>query len=386
MKTLISAARLMTPTEWIEGPRVLVEDGRISAVAPRESLPVPAGARELDFGGMILAPGLIDVHVHGGAGHDVMETDTGALEAIERHMASHGVTSYLATTVTAPHNLILRSLEHLGKYIKQHSGIPRAVPLGIHLEGPFISHAKRGVHPPESLVEPTPQKLDAFWNASAGALRMMTVAPELPGAVETIRHACKLGIISSVGHSDANFADTEAAIAAGATHATHTFNAMRALDHREPGILGAVLSNDRITADVIADGIHLHPSVVSLFLRSKGYERSILITDAMSAAGMPDGKYQLGALEVEVRDGRCEVKGKLAGSALTLDRAVRNVVSFAGWTLQQALRLATLNPARLLGLDKERGKLAKGHVADMVVLTANGDVAKTIVAGRMCEF
>jgi N-acetylglucosamine-6-phosphate deacetylase len=385
MKTVISAARLMTSTEWIERSRVLIEDGLISAMASRESMAIPVGARELDFGDMILAPGLIDVHVHGGAGHDVMETDTRALEAIERHMARHGVTSYLATTVTAPHDLILRSLEHLGKYIKQHAGTPRAVPLGVHLEGPFISHAKRGVHPPENLVEPTPQKLEDFWNASAGTLRMMTVAPELPGAVETIRHARQLGMISSVGHSDANFADTEAAIEAGATHATHTFNAMRALDHREPGILGAVLSDDRITADIIADGIHLHPSVVSLFLRSKGYERSILITDAMSAAGMPNGKYQLGALEVEVRDGRCEVKGKLAGSALTLDRAVRNVIGFAGWTLQQAVRSASLNPARLLGLANERGTLAAGHVADLVVLTADGEVAKTIAAGRVCE-
>src|SRR5262249_51591015 len=187
MKTVISAARLMTPTEWIESPRVLVEDGHISAVGSRESLPIPAGARELDFGGMILAPGLIDVPVQGGAGPDVMGTDPRALEAIEGHMARHGVTSYLATTVTAPHDLILRSLEHLGKYIKQHAGIPRAVPLGVHLEGPFISHAKRGVHPPESLVEPTPQKLDAFWNASAGGLALLTLAPGVPGSVGDIR-------------------------------------------------------------------------------------------------------------------------------------------------------------------------------------------------------
>ena len=385
MKTVITAARLVTPQERIESPRVIVEDGRIAALDSREALPAPTGARELDFSGLILAPGFIDIHVHGGAGHDVMEPDDGALAAIERHMVRHGVTSYLATTVTAPREKIIRALEHLSQSAKNRDDGERACMLGIHLEGPFISHAKRGVHPPENLVPPSPQALEAFWQASAGMLRMMTIAPELAGAVETIQRAQSLGVISSLGHSDANFREASAAIAAGAAHATHTFNAMRSLDHREPGILGAVLADDGVSADIIADGIHLHPNIVKLFLRAKGHEKSILITDAISAAGMPDGRYRLGAFEVDVKDGRCDLNGKLAGSVLTLDRAVRNVMSFGGWTLQDAVRSVTLNPARLLGIATERGVLAPGSIADLVVLTPHGDVVKTMAAGRWCE-
>src|SRR5215475_9980266 len=216
MKTVITADHLITPTELVEGPVVLIDDGLIVDVGSRQSKEVPENTRHLDFPGLTLAPGFIDIHVHGGAGHDVMEADDAALVAVEPHMAKHGVTGYLATTVTAPTHRILKALDHLGRSIGRNIRQPqRAIPLGVHLEGPFISHAKRGVHPPENLVEPTPQKLDAFWNASGGTLRMMTVAPELPGAVETISHARKLGMISSVGHSDAKFADTQAAITAG---------------------------------------------------------------------------------------------------------------------------------------------------------------------------
>jgi len=312
-----------------------------------------------------------------------MEGDPAALPAIERQMVKHGVTSYLPTTVTAPEASILAALERLGKAINGETDPGRARPLGIHLEGPFISHTKRGVHPAESLRDPSPEALDRFWQASGGTIRMMTVAPELSGAVETIRHARSLGIHSSMGHSNATSRDANAGIAAGADHATHTFNAMRALDHREPGILGAVLANDELTADIIADGVHVDPAVVRLFLRAKGEERAILITDAISATGMPEGQYRLGPFVVEVKGGRCEYQGKLAGSVLTLDRAVRNAMRFAGWKLPQAVRLATLNPARLLGLQAQRGMLAPGRIADMVALTPEGKVQQTIVAGEV---
>lgn len=385
MKTVFTAERLVTPIERIEAPIVVVEDGLLTTIASRESVEVPAGARWLDFPGLMLAPGLIDIHIHGGSGHDVMEARASALSAIERHMAKHGVTSYLATTVTAPQDGMLKALEFLGRTATLRREPLGAVSLGVHLEGPFISHAKRGVHPPEYLVAPSPEKLDVFWQATEGAIRMMTVAPEIPGAIETIRHAQRLGIHCSLGHSNANYAQAAEAIAAGAVHATHTFNAMRSLDHRDPGILGAVLTSDEISADIIADGVHVDPRVVQLFLRAKGQERAVLITDAISATGMPEGRYQLGPLEVEVRDGRCEYQGKLAGSVLTLDRAVRNVMAFAGLTLQQAIRLATFNPAQALGLTGDRGLLALGCVADMVALTPEAEVVHTIIAGRLME-
>lgn len=385
MTTIITASRLITPIEWIESPIVVVEDGHITALRCRGDAEIPAG-RLLDFPDLILAPGFIDIHIHGGAGRDAMEADESALAQIERQLVQHGVTAYLPTTVTASQEKILKALGGLGKLIGAgNKNQDRAVPLGIHLEGPFISHEKRGVHPPQDLLPPSPQALERFWQSSAGTIRMMTIAPELPGAVETIQYAQTLGVHSSLGHSNATYQEAQSGIAAGADHATHTFNAMRPLDHRDPGILGAVLENGELTADIIADGIHVHPSVLNLFLSAKGADRAILITDAISATDMPDGVYSLGGLEVQVSNGRCEYQGKLAGSVLTLDRAIRNVMNFAGWKLQQAVRLATLNPAQRLGIADQRGLLATGRRADLVALTPEGEVAHTIIGGEIAN-
>ncbi len=382
MQTIITAGHLITPEKWIESPVVTVDEGTIVDVQPRSSMETPAGARKLDFPDLILAPGFIDIHIHGGAGHDVMESDESGRARFEAQLVKHGVTAYLPTTVTAPEDRILQALEFLGKAVQNGGGRGRAHPLGIHLEGPFISHAKRGVHPPANLVQPSPGALERFWQASQGTIRAMTIAPELPGAAETIRHARTLGVHSSLGHSNATYAEAQIGIAAGADHATHTFNAMRPLDHRDPGILGAVLENDGLSADIIADGIHVDPSIVRLFLRAKGNDKAVLITDAISATGMPDGAYKLGDFEVQVKDGRCESEGKLAGSVLTLDRAVRNVMSFVDWRLDQAVKLVTLNPARLLGITDQRGIVAPGRRADLAVLNAEGQVVQTIIAGE----
>jgi N-acetylglucosamine-6-phosphate deacetylase len=382
MKTVITAGSLLTPLEVIESPVVVIEDGRVLTVDSRRQKEPPAHTEHFDFPQMIIAPGFIDVHIHGNAGHDVMERDSSALAIVERSMAKHGVTSYLPTTVSAPEERILRALEHLGKAISGKEKREGACPLGVHLEGPFISHAKRGVHPPENLLPPSAELFERFWQASSGTIRMMTIAPELPGATETIQHARRLGVHSSLGHSNATSQEAEKGIAAGADHATHTFNAMRPLDHREPGVLGVALSDDRLTADIIADGIHVDPSMVKLFLAAKGSERAILITDAISATGMGDGRYKLGGLEVEVQGDCCRFEGKLAGSVLTLDRAVRNVMSFAGWKLQQSVRLATYNPSRLLALAHRKGTIAPGCDADLVILTPEGQVVQTFIAGR----
>ena len=387
MMTAITASRLLTPLEIIDRPVVLVEDGRIAALGGRHELEVPQGARLLDFPDHTLVPGFIDIHIHGGWGHDVMEASPSALAAIERGMARHGVTSYLPTTVTAPLDDTLRSLEHLGAHIrKRRMGESGAVPLGIHLEGPFISHARCGVHPVAHLLSPSPGRLRQLFEASGQTVRMMTIAPELEGGPETIAEAAKLGVVSSMGHSDATLAQARAGIASGARHITHTFNAMRPLEHREPGILGAALTDDRLTADLIADGIHVAPEVIGLFLTAKGPNRAVLITDAISATGMPSGKYRLGGFEVDVKDGRCELNGRLAGSVLTLDRAVQNIMRFAAWDLGKTVRLVTENPARLLGIAHDRGVLAPGRVADLVALTAAHEVAATMLAGEIMSY
>ena len=382
MRTALTASLAVTPLQAIADPLLVIEDGRIFSLAPRCEAEVPASARLLEFPGAVLAPGLIDIHIHGGAGYDVMQGDDAALDAIEAQLARHGVTAYCPTTVTAPLDLTLASLEKLARRIEC-PAVAGARPLGIHLEGPFLSHAKRGVHPPAELRPPSPELLERFWQAAHGHVTLITVAPELPGAAEFIAAAAARNIRVSLGHSDASFAAAQQAIAAGARHATHTFNAMRAFDHREPGILGAVLTDERVTADIIADGVHVHPAAVGLFLRAKGTAGAVLITDAISATGCGDGRFRLGGFEVEVRGGRCEYDGRLAGSVLTLDRALRNVMAFAGWELQPALRLATHNPAAVAGAAGSVGSLAPGHDADIVVMTPRGDVVQTICAGRI---
>jgi len=387
MKTCITAARLFTPTEVIESPVVVIEDGSIQSLGQRSSLEVPAGAQHLDFPDLVIAPGFIDIHVHGGAGHDVMQDDPSGRVAFEKAMARHGVTSYLPTTVTAPMDRILGAVDRLGNIISaedaDHAHVG-ARPLGIHLEGPFISAAKCGVHPPEYLIEPTIDLFERILDASGDTLKMMTIAPELSGAAQVIGHARERGVYSSIGHSNATFEEARKGIAAGAVSATHTFNAMRGLDHREPGIVGAVLSDDRLMADIIADGVHVAPAVVGVFLKSKGVERAVLITDAISATGMPDGTYQLGPFQVQVYGDRAEFEGRLAGSVLTLDRAVRNAMSFADLTLQQSVMIASRNPAQLIGADG-KGELTVGSDADLVLLSAKGEAVHTMVGGQMAK-
>ena len=387
MKTAFTASRLYTPVEEIQNPLLIVEDGRISEVSSRSTKEVSGGTSLIDFGDAVLAPGFVDIHMHGGAGLDLMRASLSELPRLGKFLATHGVTGYFATTVAAPLDSTCAALARLADAIEATAsatnGDPvQARPLGIHLEGPFLSHKRRGVHPPEYLVTPTVAVFDRLWQAARGHVRMLTIAPEIPGAMDVIAEAARRKVCVSIGHSDAELPVAQNAVKMGARHATHTFNAMRPLDHRDPGIIGEVLSDDRISADIIVDGIHVAPAVVKLFLRAKGRERAVLITDAISATGMPDGRYQLGPIEVDVKDGKCTSNGSLAGSVLTMDRAVRNVTQFSNWTLRDAVQAATLNPARAVGLASHHGILAQGADADFTVLSPAGEVLKTFVRGR----
>jgi N-acetylglucosamine-6-phosphate deacetylase len=422
MRTVVTAARLWDGSNSVTDPAIEMEDGRIVSIGSRASAEPPNplagrgfrspasirsqhGAQAVgiegngetcDFPGATLAPAFFDVHIHGAAGHDVMEATPEALNAIGRFLATHGTGSYLATTVTAPVDATLRALEGLARLIedpnrieeaggqRKAEGLRRAVarPIGIHLEGPFLSHAKRGVQPAEHLFAPDASLFDRFLEAAEGHIRLMTLAPELDGAVELVRHATARGVRVSLGHSDATAAETRAAIAAGAVSATHTFNAMRALDHQEPGILGVVLTDDSLYAELICDGIHSKPEMVKLWWRAKGADRGILVTDAMSATGMPDGEYRLGVFAVQVANGRAMVGSTLAGSVLTLDRALANFVEFTGAPLEEALRLVTVNPAAMTGLGDRVGKLSVGGPANLVALDARGRLVASIQNGR----
>ena len=372
MRTVLTAERLWNGTGLIDRPMVEIEDGRISSVSSRADGELPPEARVLDFPGATLAPAFFDVHIHGAMGHDVMEATPTALDAMG---------SFLATTVTAPLDATLRSLSRLAKLLAQPRAGGRAHPIGIHLEGPFLSHAKRGVQPPEHLLTPDIATFDRLFEAAEGRIRLMTLAPELPGAVELAAHAISRGVRISMGHSDATAAETRAVINAGAVSATHTFNAMRALDHREPGILGTVLTSDALYAEMICDGIHTAAEMVKLWWRAKGPERAILVTDAISAAGMPDGEYQLGEFAVQVANGRAMARGVLAGSVLTLDRALRNFMAFTGAPLEQALRLATVNPAAMTGLGEQAGSIAVGMPANLVAVDGAGKLVGSVVNG-----
>jgi N-acetylglucosamine-6-phosphate deacetylase len=379
--TAITADKLLTPHEEIAAPVVLFEDGQIVKIGSRSSLSIPANSKTFDFPGAALAPSYIDLHLHGSAGYDVMEGAPDGLRKMATFLARHGVGGFLATTVTAEMNFLVGVVERIAEEIANwKSDSAAAVPFGIHLEGPCLSVAKRGVHPEKYLVNPSIELFDRLHKAAAGYLRLITIAPELPGALDVIREAKGRGVSVSIGHTDGQASDAVAAIEAGASHATHTFNAMRALDHRTPGVLGKVLASKELSAEIIADGLHVDPMVVDLFLRCKGEENAVLVTDALSATGMPDGKYKLGSFEITVNGPRCEANGTLAGSVLTLDRAVRNVMQFSGWGLRESVRLASANPAGVVG-QKSRGRLIAGARADIVVLSRGGEVINNFVGG-----
>lgn len=383
MQKVYTAKRLWDGNSLVEHPVITTEDGLIVSVGTRESAVVPSGAPIQDFGDATLSPAFFDVHIHGSAGHDVMEATPEALAKIGAFLASRGTGSYLATTVTAPVDATLRSLESLSKLIRQHPDGPLAWPIGIHLEGPFLSHKKRGVHPPDLLLAPDAKLFDRMFDASGGLVRLMTLAPELPNAVELAAHAVARGVRISVGHSDATAAETRAVLNAGATSATHTFNAMRPLDHREPGILGTVLTTDTLFAELICDGVHTAPELVQLWWKAKGPQRAILITDGMSAAGMPDGTYQLGGFDVEVANGRAMANGVLAGSVLTLDRALANLIKFTSAPVEDGLRTLTVNPATMSGFEDRAGALAVGHPANIVAVNRAGELIASVHRGEV---
>jgi N-acetylglucosamine-6-phosphate deacetylase len=332
----------------------------------------------------ILAPTFLDIHIHGAAGEDVMHANPSGLAQIQNFLARKGTAHYLPTTVTAPLDETLRALEALANAIESETLPDQAKPIGIHLEGPFLSHAKRGVHPTELLQPPSIDLFTRFQQAARGHIRLLTLAPETDGALALIEHATSQGVRLSLGHTNATAAEARAAIAAGATSATHLFNAMRPLDHREPGVIGTVLDTESLFADLICDGVHVAPELVRLWLRLKG-DHAILITDAISATGMPDGQYTLANLPVTVANGRCSLTAHpetLAGSVLTLDRAVANLQAFTGCSLDLATRCASAHPAAMLGLSESIASLHPGQPASFNQYTPEGRLEATYLHGR----
>ena len=380
---LLHTARAFTPTTEIADSGILIRDGVIEAVGPRSAISLPAGAQEIRATEDTAVPGFIDVHIHGAGGRDVMEASGDALGTVARTVARHGTTSFLATTVTASPEDTCRSVSGIAKYISQqlNTDEKRAEVLGVHYEGPFLNKVRRGVHPAEWIQLPSAEVLDGYLRAAAGNARILTLAPEVMGAAPCIDAARKAGVVVAMGHTDATYEQARAAIARGVHHAVHMYNAMRPFSHRDSGVIGAVLTSPEVTAELIADGIHVEEAAMKMLFQAKGAACTILISDGLSATGMPDGKYMLGGFEVTVTGGVCRnAEGKLAGSTLTLDRALRNVVAL-GVPFAGTLQMLTLNPAKLLGIEFKKGALRTGADADIVLLDQNLQIKNVYVRG-----
>lgn len=383
---VLQARRALTPLEHVEDATVVVVADRIVAIGRKGEVRTPDSALRLEFPDCTIVPGFVDIHIHGAAGRDAMEATPEALAAIASAVARFGTTTLVATTVTAHLEHTLRSLRGMAEYILHHQtdGPPatrQAWIAGVHLEGPFINPVRRGVHPEEFILTPSLPVLEQMLEAAQGQAKILTLAPELPGALELVAAARRHGLIVSLGHTDATYQQAYSAIQQGAQHAAHMFNAMRPFSHRETGVIGAVLTASEVTAELIADGVHVHPAATQILLTAKGAARVILVSDGTAATGMPDGNYQLGTIPVVVAGGVCrDHQGRLAGSTLTLDRALRNIVRL-GVPFEEALRMVTLNPARLLGMDSTIGVLAPGAQADLILLDSDLHVRGVMTRG-----
>jgi N-acetylglucosamine-6-phosphate deacetylase len=354
---------------------LLVESGRIIGVDSTTE-----ASQTLDAGGCLILPGFVDLHIHGSAGADVMDATPAALETIARFLASRGVTSFLATTMTAPHAATLAAVAAVRAHGSDVPGGARI--LGVHLEGPYLSPKFPGAQQASLIRPPNLGEFEAL--VTAGPVRMITLAPEVAGAHDLIRAAQARDITVVLGHTDATYAACQTAIELGVSQATHTYNAMRGLHHREPGTLGAVLSDDRLFAQLIADNVHVHPAAMRILARCKGVERTVLITDAIRATGLPPGEYELGGQPVTVQHGECRLAdGTLAGSILTLDRALVNFLAASGLAVAQAWAATSRTPARSIGMDGEIGSLAPGARADLVILDEALTVVATVVGGEV---
>jgi len=417
---------VITSKEIIKDGVVVIDGAKIAYVGPMgtpcgdtnaKCAQSPQGVPNMeiiDCRGKFISPGFIDLHVQGAGGCDILDGNYEAVNTISKALAANGVTAFLATTVyfvgagpcarpsQGNHRGLPLHLAAVAQAIRK--GTQGARVLGVHLEGPFINPLKCGMIKKENIAQTMgtlcggtnvkyarpPQgvpDIDAIIDACGGALKMMTIAPEMPGAIEIIKQLKKNKIVAAIGHTNATYDETIKGFDAGITHATHVFNAMRSLHHREPGAVGAVLTDDRVSVQLIADGKHLHPAVVGLVIKQKDYERTALITDSMSAAGLPDGRYVYNDLKYESNAGLAVYFGTdtFIGTALTLNKIVKRVVAMGKANLQQAVLMASIVPARVLGIDNRKGSIVKGKDADIVVIDKDCDVSMTIIDGKILK-
>lgn len=379
----IRSERIYTPTTCLRPGVILVKGRKIAAIGTEGALSVPGSAHWIEADHEIVAPGFIEVHIHGIAGAAAIDGSEASLRTMALALARCGVSGFLAT-LNGPPQRLTAAIKAAVRYAHSDAADNGAVLLGLHLEGPFVNRAKAGALHPKSIQPVSLEQMETYLELGEGLIRQVTIAPELDGALNLARRLRANGVVAALGHSQATYGQALAAIEAGFSHVTHTYNAIAGFNHREPGVLGAALTDSRLSAEVIADGVHVHPAAVRLLVKAKGAGRVVLITDLLGVAGLPDGVYPYEGKEVVLKEGEARLQdGTLAGSVMTMEKAVANMRRFRAAPLNQCLRMASQNPARLIGLAERKGRLASGWDADLVGLDSDLNVRWTMVGGRI---
>ena len=379
---IISGNKIITPLKVIKNGIVIVDDGVIEYVGEKEKAADLVSYNNI-YRGEYIVPGFIDIHCHGGNGYDTMDSTYEALREISKFKAKNGCTGFLATTVTSSIKDTVKALNNISEHSKQSPEGGTEI-LGVHLEGPFINVMQKGAQREDLIIPLSVEVMEKFIKESGGLIKIVTYAPELDTDFKFTSFLNDKEIIPSVGHSFADYETIISAIRFGLKSSSHIFNQMEGIHHREPGTVGAILTQENLFAEIIADCVHVHPAIINLLVRAKGVDKIILITDAMRAAGLQDGIYDLGGLKVMVKNSEARLEsGNLAGSTLTMNRAVENMIEKVGINIKESVKMASLNPAQLLGLNKDRGSLTPGKRADIVVLDNNFNVVYTIKKGKV---
>lgn len=381
MKTIIKNIGLITPYDIIWGYGVVIENGKIIGIDKEENIHEELTDELIDGKGRYLSPGFVDIHNHGNSGYDVMDSTEEAIDKIAEYHLQNGVTSFLGTVITSSYENIDRAIENLVEYKNKED---RSQVLGIHLEGPFFALEKKGAQPAKYIRDPNIEDMENLVALSKGKMKMVSLAPDKKGALELISYLKSKGVTVAMAHSNGTFEETKSGINHGVTVATHLYNGMRNFTHREPGIVGASLTDDRVFCELIYDRVHLHDGAVKIALKMKGLDRIVLVSDAMRAAGLEDGEYELGGQKVIVKDGAARLEaGSLAGSTLNLRDAVYNMVDKLDIPIKDAIRMASLTPAKAIGVDENKGSIEVGKDADLLLLDKNINITASIIGGKV---
>jgi len=385
--TILYNARMVAEERIIDNGYITIHEGQIEVIGTMESCPAPEifdqaiNCEDFDW----VLPGMIDIHIHGVGGSDVMDATTKSMKVMTSMLPREGTTSFLPTTITNPTELIESSLRNVAHYHDQYNKPGEAEIIGIHLEGPFINKVRKGAQPEKDIIEPNLSLFKTWQQIANNMIRVVTLAPELDKNHELIKHLKSTNVVASMGHTDATFIEVKDAVKDGLTHATHLFNGMRGVHHREPGTAGAALLLDEIIIELIADGVHTHPEMAKLAYKMKGPEKMVLITDSLRAKCLKNGIYDLGGQQVEVKDGKAWLpdSGSLAGSMLKLHEGRKNVKEWLALGPIELVKMTSMTPAKSLGIYNRKGSIAVGKDADIIFLNSNGDVVMTLCRGKI---